>query len=124
MSSDRIKWIEYKGKSILYIDYSHLSKEKLQPVLDEVTSIVPHEPPHSIRICINVEDMKYDTSIIGQFNSLVSNTRRYVLARAIIGIKDVPTKIMFDSVIRLTGLETETFFKMNDALDWLTEKTI
>lgn len=121
MSTERVKWIMHKNRKILFLDYSGLLPEQLEPVVDEALKAHKTEQFGTISCCVYAENLHFNTSVVNKFNALVNETKPYMKATAVVGVKGL-IKIMYDAVAKFTNAEMKTFDKKEDALDWLAGK--
>ncbi|WP_109830528.1 hypothetical protein [Reichenbachiella versicolor] len=118
----RVKWIEHKGKKILYCDYSGLRKsEQMLEVLHEVQSemLKSNEPVCTISF---VEGSFGSAEFMSQAKEFSKKNSHIIAKEAVLGIEGLK-KILLNGYVTFTGAKSrlKTFDSEEEALDWLAE---
>jgi hypothetical protein len=116
------KWIEYKGKRILYQDFSALFYNA-QAVKDELTAVqelVLKEPKRSVRVLSNFKDTQVGAELMSALNEASTKTKDHIRKTAVMGVTGFK-RTMGDLLSRLTGQPLKYFEFEEDAKDWLIE---
>lgn len=118
---DRINYIDYRGKTILYIDFSKCPLKETQTVIDEVKKIVAHQTPGSVLTLINVENMLFDKNTKQMMQHLAAYNRLFAKAEAVIGTSGI-LKVIYDSIVADKKNKVKLFDTKAAAQDWLAEQ--
>ena len=121
MYEDRIKFIEHKGRRILYEDYSNISAEQAILVLAEGNKVEEKEPVGSILSLSNYTDFHFSINYVNAVNNASKDHSKYYKASAFLGVTGL-VKVMFDAASKFTKQELRIFNDKNEALDWLVSK--
>jgi hypothetical protein len=116
----RSQWIEYKGKKILFQDFSGLffNSQAVKEELLTVQSIVIKEPPNSVLVLSNFSDTTISSDLMPVLNASSKMTKDHALKTAVIGVTGVK-RTLGDLLSRLTGQQLMYFSNIEDAKDWL-----
>ncbi len=116
---DRVKWMEHKGKRILYEDFSGLQDQKeIFQVTDFSTALICKQPESSVLLLTNVTGARYNPSIIRRLNDNSKLTVPYMKAYVVVGIKGL-TMVILESFVAFTGLDIKLCSSVEEGLDWL-----
>ena len=117
----RIKWIDHKGKKIMYGDYRGLKTiEEMLQTLDEAIS-EELASPTKVLVLANFEDSFGSPEFMGHLKQVGKEMLPKVQKTAVLGITGVKG-ILLNAYIRFTGDENiRTFDTEAEALDWLVE---
>ncbi len=97
-----VNFIEYKGKRILYEDYSGLGPKTIRPYLDKAHELISKEPPGSVRALVNVTDAKFDTEVATAMKDFVRDNTPYIKASAIFGMGGLQS-VVYRTIVTVTG---------------------
>lgn len=114
--------IAYKGKEILYVDYSAIGseKEKAKQLILASTEEYMKYPPKSVLALVNVENLHFDSEIVDLMKTTKEKTVPYEKKIAIIGMKGLQ-KVAYNFVISLTQRDkVKTFNTAEEAKEWLS----
>ena len=115
------KWIEHKGKRILYVDYRGLkTAEELIQTLDE--SIRQEvDSPTKVLVLANVEGSSGSSEYMERVKQAGKENAQKVQKTALVGTTGVKV-ILLSAYLRFTGdKSTRSFDTEAEALDWLVE---
>ena len=122
---ERVSWIEHKGKSILYINYSGLSarkdKDLLLEIIEEVKKQAFEKQSKSLFLT-NAKDAYTDSFILSKLKEAAKfcNDNDLVEKECIVGLGGL--KKAFIRIINTFAKSTLIMFKdLDEAKDWLVE---
>jgi|DewCreStandDraft_4_1066084.scaffolds.fasta_scaffold14295_4 hypothetical protein len=118
---ERIRFIEYKGKKILYTDVSNAKIEEAYKIMQEQQKIIFTFPENSLLIVINFENCEVTPKATYDLKEIVLQNKPYVKAAAVIGIGGVK-KIILNAVSKFAGRNFYVCDKLEDALEWLVKQ--
>ncbi len=97
-----VSFIEYKGKKILYEDYSGLTPKTFRPYIDMAKQIISKEPHASVRALVNVTDAKFDMEVTTTMMDFVKANTAYIKASAIFGLAGLQA-VVYRTIVTVTG---------------------
>lgn len=119
MAEERVRFVEHRGKRILFHDFSHVMKtaEALVPIARS-KAIVATQPPRSLLTLTWVQGSRFDRQIIEALKDLVIHNKPYVRHGAIAGLSGLQ-RVIYVTLTQLTGRRLKTFDTIEEAKDWL-----
>lgn len=116
---DRVRWIEHKGKRILFEDFSGLQDQKeIFLVTDTSTALICKQPEKSVLLLTDVTNAHYNPSIIKRLKDNSKLTVPYMKAYVVVGIKGV-TLVILESFVAFTGLDVKLCSTVEEGQEWL-----
>jgi len=125
MMSEHVKWIQYKGKRILYVDYSRIRDEqKYLKAIEEMEAEVLKQPKgHKILTLMDMTGSLATTAITERSKKMTATSKEY-------GIPDSPTALVGLSGFQKAIVQAMQFFRpdihlavsIEAAKDWLVEQ--
>jgi hypothetical protein len=115
----RTYFIEHRGVPILLLDFSHVMND--QAALDtiaEAKHVVAGQPRSSLLTLTNVEGSHFDSKVVGALRDLVEHNRPFVRAAAVVGLSGL-MRVVFSTLVHLTGRSIRAFDRMEDAKEYL-----
>ena len=117
---NRIRWIEHKGKTILYIDYSNFSNtDEIINTILKVNDFVKKLGKYEILVLVDVRNSIANEKIV--VDALKNNAlivKPYVRKVAVVGVT-VTQQVILTVVNVFSNLGIKPFDKVDDAKDWL-----
>ena len=122
-SADHIKWIEYKGKQIIFVDYSNINdKNEYINRVEQFNNFL-------------IKQNKYDLlTIFDNRNSYISHNemlltikksakigKKYAKKTAAVGVSETQ-KIFIKTINLFSDLGLKPFNSMEEAKEWLVEE--
>lgn len=119
----RSNWIEYKGKKILYQDFSKhfYNSVAVKAELEEVQKIVIAEPLNSVLVISDFRDTNVGSDLLSAMNAASAATKNHVRKTAVLGVTGMKRKLA-DLLTALTGQPLKYFDDMDAAKRWLVEE--
>jgi hypothetical protein len=125
---DGLKIINYKNKTIIYIDYTvkpgggpdtiGSSKEKTIQLLRSATDEYKKCPEGSVLALCKFEGVRFDMDVLKVFKEEGAKTKPYEKKVAVIGIKGL-LKAGYNFVVGLTSNTFKAFDSEDEAKEWL-----
>jgi hypothetical protein len=116
---DRVRWIEHKGKRILFEDFSGLQETKdIYEVTDTSTAIICKQPRASVLLLTDVTGAHYSPSIMKRLKDNSKLTVPYMKAYVIVGVKGL-TLTVLQSFVAFTGLDVKLCDTLEEGKEWL-----
>ncbi len=121
---DEIKFENFNGKEILYVDYSNCGKDtqKVIAILDEILRIYKENPTKAYLAVTNVQNFSFDTEVINKFKAVLPTTNQYIKHQAVIGINDAVRRFLYNSITKFTGTNAPIFDTKEEAMEWLVSQ--
>lgn len=117
------KWIEHKGKRILYVDYRKLKPEAILPLM-KVSDDMVRASPTKVRYLGNIEDAVVTREVVGQLKQYTEKSIRQKFEKlAVVGVTGVK-KVFFNALVATldkSSVQVKSFKTENEALEWLAE---
>ena len=118
---ERVNFIQYKGKRILYIDFSNCDIGEDLKVIEKAKKIIRSQPEKSIFTLTNFTDTRFNDETTVALKEYVAGNKPYVIAAAVVGVTGIK-QILYNSIMRLTGRKLTLFDTMDQAKEWLAEQ--
>jgi hypothetical protein len=116
-----VAFIEYKGKRILYEDYSESNPAEVMKLLDEAKTIIHSQPEGSVVALVNVKNTKFDRAITNAMKEFVKSNTPYIKVSAVYGMEGL-MDVIFKGIVAFTGRKNlKVFNSIDDAKDFLAE---
>ncbi len=115
---ERVRFVEHKGKKILYIDFSNCSEEEALAVIEGGKKQVRSQPEKSLLTLTNVNQAKYNSKVVEAFREFTKGNKPYVRAAAITGLSKIK-KMIFKAVKEFSQRQLQEFSDEEKAMDWL-----
>jgi hypothetical protein len=97
-----VDFIEYKGKKILYEDFSNVTPEDMPALLNRAADLVRSCPLGSVLALSNVKDGKFNTETSQIMSQFVKDNAPYVKMTAIFGMSGLQS-IIYRSIMAFSG---------------------
>jgi len=116
-----VKWIEYKGKRILYADFRGLrGKELIETIELEAQMVAAH--PTKVLILDNFEGVHTTTAFVERIKQLGKDIiEEKTIKNAVLGITGLKD-ILLRAYNTFTKGKSRPFGTEADALEWLVQK--
>jgi hypothetical protein len=117
----RSKWLEYRGKRILFQDFSGFDLQQADPLIEElaaVQAIVVQEPLASVLVLADFRETQLGRDLMSILTESSKVTQAYVKKTAVLGVRGVK-RFLADTLIRMTGQPLSFFDDETEAKDWL-----
>jgi hypothetical protein len=118
---ERVKFIQHRGKAILYIDLAGCSTAEVLPIIEEAKAAVKTQRRGSVLTLTDVTGTGFDSAVSVSMKDLVQHNKPYVAAAAVVGVTGLK-QIIFNSVMRFSGRHLHAFECLDDAKDWLASQ--
>lgn len=109
--------INYRGKEILYVDYSGMTKDEILRTMDEATEYALELNKPLLRLS-NMTGIFAVKEVVEKAKISGKTTNHLTIKRAAVGITGAK-KILFNAFNRFSGNDTRAFDTVDDAKDWL-----
>ncbi|HEX7240010.1 MAG TPA: hypothetical protein VF263_07070, partial [Longimicrobiaceae bacterium] len=114
-SSERVRFLEHRGKRILLIDFSQLQEtEEILRVVETARGVVAEQPPASLRTLTHVRGARYSPPVMDAIKGLAVHNRPYVTAAAVVGMEGMH-RVLFRAVLLFSRRNIEAFDSLDQA---------
>jgi len=114
--------IEYRGKKILYQDFSKnfYNSAAVKAELAEVQEVVKAQPNNSVLVLTDMRDTNVGSDLLPAMNAASAATKAYVHKTAVLGVTGIKRRLA-DMLTSLTGQPLKYFDDIDAAKSWLVE---
>lgn len=119
---NRVEIINYNGKEIIFIDFSNLDIlqfEEFKATIESAKNIIKNCPPASALTLVDFTNLRFSSQFLSELKELTLHNKPYVKSGAVLGVQGLQ-KVVFDSVMKITGRNLPIFKSKEEGLDWLT----
>jgi hypothetical protein len=117
------KWMDCKGKRILYVDFRSLDSKAILLLMKESDDMVLASPTKVLYLG-NIEDATVSREVMGELKQYADKSVRKRFEKlAVVGVTGVK-KVFFDAFVAMmdkSSVQVKSFGTEDDALDWLVE---
>lgn len=117
------KWMECRGKRILYVDFRNLSSQEILPLMKESDDMVVSSPGRVLYLG-NIEDATVSREVMAQLRQYADKSVRKKFEKlAVVGVTGVK-KVFFDAFVTMldkSSVQVKSFKTEDEALKWLVE---
>lgn len=112
------KFIEHDGKKILDFDFSNADKNEIVHLLTKANELISKEPPYSVRIITNIQDVQFDVNASDHFSYIAEKNKIHIKASAIYGVNQ-NQMMLIKGVGDLIDRKFNLFTTRKEAIDWI-----
>ena len=124
--NDRAEWIEYKGKRMIFFDYSNLSGpeyvNQIERNVDDVGKISRQHGKKSLLLFVDITDSVVVPNTMSAFKQGAKELEPYLTATGVIGASG-GKRTLVNIVASFSKLNTRAFVTEQDAKEWLLTYT-
>lgn len=117
---EKIRFIQYEGKDILHLDFSHCTTEEVLNTITKAKKVIATYPEQSLLTLTDVTDARFSDAVTQEMKAFTAHNRPYVRAGAVVGVTGLK-RIIFQAVIAFSGRKLSTFDSVEKAKQWLIE---
>lgn len=100
--SGEIKIVNYKGKKIIYQNFSNCSSSQCIAMMEDGKKIFSQQPLGSTLGLVDVTNTNYDTNAVQAMKNYVKANKPFAKKSAVVGV-DGLKKILFQGILRFSG---------------------
>ena len=115
---ERVRFIQHKGKEILFLDFSQCKPDEALAVIEQSKAVIRKKPEHSLLTLTDVTDLRFNDTLSHQMKEFTAHNKPYVRAAAVVGITGLK-KILFGAVIAFSKRKIHAFDSIEQAKEWL-----
>jgi hypothetical protein len=118
--SEKVHFIQHRGKEILSIDFSGSSPDDMLRIMDEAKQVIGMRPPNSVRTLTNVTGAHINRQVSEIMKEYVQHNKAFVRAGAVVGLDGLKT-VIFNFLNRFTGRSLKAIDDLDAAKSWLAD---
>jgi hypothetical protein len=116
----RVRFIEYQGKQVLFLDLTDCTPEDVFEAMDECQQIVTAQPPHSVLTLSDYTGGQFTREAVRRMKEVAAYDRPHVKRAAVVGLESMPVAL-FRGIMDFSARRFPSFKTREDALDWLVQ---
>ena len=117
--SDRVRFIEHKGKRIIYNDFANIDgPADALAVIAESRELTRKQPIGTCLVLTNVTASKFNREVVEALKELAGGNKPYIKAGVIVGLSGIQ-RVVYVAVAQLTGRRMPTFASVDEAKEYL-----
>jgi hypothetical protein len=121
LAAARVRFIEHRGKRVLFIDFSNADLDLVRAVAAEGLHVMASQPPKSLLCLVEVEGIPFSTDALTIGKEMTDLGHHYSLRTAVSGVTGFRSFLL--QTIADAAKSTIKLFKERDkALEWLLEE--
>lgn len=93
-----VKFIEYKGKKILYENYSDSKPAEIFLLLENSKKIISSQSEGIVAALVNVKNTKFDRTVSGAMKDFVKANAPFIKVSAVYGMEEPISAIFSDGI--------------------------
>jgi hypothetical protein len=115
---ERVRFIDYLGTPILFIDGSNCSAEELCEIFDEVRRVVSAEPENSVLTLGDFSLSEFNKTAADHMKLVAAYDRPYVKRAALVGAEGMHP-VYYKNLLSFSARDFPVFRTREEAMEWL-----
>jgi hypothetical protein len=115
---ERVRFIDHKGKRILFIDLTGCTAQQIEEITAEVQQVVTSQPAKSVLSLSDWTGAQISRSLAERIKTTLVFDLPHVKRTAFVGVENVP-KVFLDAFKTFSRRDFTTFPTLDEAKDWL-----
>jgi hypothetical protein len=117
----RVRIVSHRGTQIVFQDFSRVTTaEEGLRAIDEAREFVERQPP-GVLVLTDVTGSTFDQRVVDALKDLAKHHKPFVAASAIVGMSPIQ-RVIYATVLKITGRVIRPFTTLDEAKDWLAEQ--
>jgi len=117
--TERIQFVDYKGKKILLEDFSNIKSEtELIALMKQAGEIIRAQPKYSVLVAVDMTNARYSPRVVQASKEVSAGNTIYIRASTLVGIS-AGMNMLVQSINAFTGRKLKTFATREEAMEWL-----
>jgi hypothetical protein len=114
--------INYKGKSIVYLDFSGMkNKDEIMKLEGDGAEYIRSQALNSVYTLTNMEGMFFNNELKKYFEDIAKGNSKYVKAGVVVGMTGL-ISIMYNAFVTVTGRAIKSCRSKEEGLEYLITK--
>ena len=120
IKNNRIRWIEYKGNKLLYVDYSNISEtDELLISIEQTKSFISNCEDFQILLLVDTRNSIAKEKIaVDALKNCAINIKPHIKKAAVVGVSKTQ-EVILTLVNMFSNLGLKPFDTMDSAEEWL-----
>jgi len=119
---ERTRWMSYKGKEILFNDYSGLTEQEILDRIKFNRAFILEQNKKGIFLFVDVSRNTASVKIVSAFKEIAAAIQPLVGKSAVVGLNHIQ-KVILQGINRVSNLGIVPFESKVEALDWLAAES-
>lgn len=115
---ERVRFIDYQGTPILFLDGTNCRSEELCELFDEIRRIVTAEPENSVLTLGDFTGSEFDKTAADHMKLVAAYDRPHVKRAALVGAEAMPS-VYYNNLLSFSARDFPIFNTREEAMDWL-----
>lgn len=121
-ATERVRFVDHKGRRILLTDLSDLTPNETPAVLDEAKKLVATLPKErTLLSLLVVQRMKFDPETVDAMKKVGRDNEPWVIATAVVGLSAIG-RVVARVVSTFSGRRYASFDTVEQAKEWLVRQ--
>jgi hypothetical protein len=116
---DKIEFIQFKGKEILFLNFSNCCIEDWTKGIEEAKKIIKARPEKSLLILTDITNARFNEDISHIVKDFTAHNKPYVKASAVVGVVGLK-KVLFETIMFFSKRKFHAFDTIEQAKEWLS----
>jgi hypothetical protein len=118
---ERVRIVTHRGTRIVFQDFSNvLTPEEGLHAIEEARAFVERQPK-GVLVLTDVTGSTFDQRVVDALKDLAEHHKPFVAASAIVGLSPIQ-RVVYATVVKLTGRVIRPFTSVEEAQDWLVDQ--
>ncbi len=118
---DRIRFLDYQGKKVLLLDFTHCTAEDVFDMMPEVQQIVTSQPAESVLVLADYSGGTFSRESVRRMKEVAARDKPHVRRAAVVGAKSMP-RALFRGIEDFSSRDFPEFSTREEALAWLVSE--
>ena len=118
---EKVRFISHKGKEILLLDFENASVDDVKTISEQGKALIRQQPEKSLLTLTNATNLQLTSETTQTMKDLAAHNKPYVIAGGVLGVEGL-RKVVFNTVLRMTGRNLRAFNTQEEAMDWLVQQ--
>ncbi len=119
-TSNRVNFIDYKGKQILVADFTNCTSDEVKTVTDHVWRVVTVQPKNTVLLMADFAGAQFNKDSATRLKEVTTYDRPYVKRAAWVHTASLP-KVLYEAIKTFSQREFPTFETREQALEFLVQ---
>jgi hypothetical protein len=118
---DRLKFVPYKGKKLLSLDFSNFSLVEVNEFIKHARMIIDEQPPNSLLVFCDFTNTPATAKVVLALQDFAHDNKPFVKASASVGLSG-GRALVLNTINRFTQRSVQAFSDPVKAKNWLVSQ--
>ena len=119
---ERIRFIEYKGRRVLLLDFRNCTPEEVTELTSQVREVMAQEPKESVLALADFTGAQFSRDAVTRIKEVTAMDRPFVKRAAWVGTDNLP-KVFYDAIRTFSVREFPVFQTREEGLEYLVNES-